>query len=150
MCHDSAVLVPSGRKLRGRDLPNGSVDYAWKALAAIRLVNGGLALLAPRWLARRLGVRPELQPAIIYPLRMFGIRTILIGADLFLEPEARPRSLRQGVLIHASDATAAVIAGLFGQLPVRSALMSASISSVNTALAVFAARRLSGSRRRRG
>ena len=125
-------------------------DYAWKALATIRLVNGVLALFAPRWLARRLGVRPELQPALIYPLRMFGIRTILIGADLLLEPEARPRALRQGVLIHASDAAAALIAGVFGQLPLRSALMSGSISSVNTALAVYAGRRLSRSRARRG
>ena len=136
--------------MKGRSRPGGSVELAWKALATIRLVNGVLALFAPRWLARRLGVRPELQPAIVYPFRMFGIRTILIGADLFLEPDARPRSLRQGVVIHASDTTAALVAGLMGQLPVRSALMSASISSVNTALAVYAARGLSGRRRGRG
>jgi hypothetical protein len=140
----------SDRILKGRSRPDSSVEHAWKALATIRLVNGVLALLAPRWLARRLGVRPELQPAIVYPFRMFGIRTILIGADLFLEPDARPRSLRQGVVIHASDTTAALVAGLMGQLPVRSALMSASISSVNTALAVYAARGLSGRRRGRG
>jgi hypothetical protein len=130
--------------------PNRSEEYAWKALATIRLVNGGLALVAPRWLARRLGVRPELQPAMIYPLRMFGIRTILIGADLFLEPQARPRALRQGIVIHASDTAAALIAGVFGQLPVRSALMSSFISSVNTALAVYGARRLTKGRGRQG
>jgi hypothetical protein len=119
-----------------------SVEYAWKALATIRLVNGVLALFAPRWLAARLGVRAESQAAAVYPLRMFGIRTILIGADLILEPEARQRSLQQAVLIHACDATAALTAAAFGELPVRSALMAGSISSINTALAVFAARRV--------
>ena len=55
-------------------------ELAWQALALIRLVNGGLALVAPRWLARRLGVDPTAQPAMLYALRMFGIRTVLIGA----------------------------------------------------------------------
>jgi hypothetical protein len=128
--------------MTNRMRPTRSDEYAWKALATIRLVNGGLALLAPRWLARRLGVRPELQPAIIYPLRMFGIRTILIGADLFLEPRSRRRALRQGIIIHASDTATALIAGVFGQLPIRSALMSGTISTVNTVLAVYGARRL--------
>lgn len=122
--------------------PSRSDEYAWKTLATIRLVNGGLALFAPRWLARRLGVRPELQPAMIYALRMFGIRTLLIGADLFLEPQARHRALREGIVIHASDTASALIAGVFGQLPVRSALMSGSISTVNTALAIYSAKRL--------
>jgi hypothetical protein len=125
-----------------------SVEYAWKALAGIRLINGVLALFAPRWLAGRLGVRAESQAAMVYPLRMFGIRTILIGADLFGEPEARPRALQRGVLIHACDATAALTAAVFGELPVRSALMASAISSVNTALAIFAAKRLSRSERR--
>lgn len=125
-----------------------SVEYAWKALAGIRLVNGVLALFAPRWLAGRLGVRTaESQAAMVYPLRMFGIRTILIGADLFGQPEARPRALQRGVLIHACDATAALTAAVFGELPVRSALMASGISSVNTALALFAAKRLSRSDR---
>jgi hypothetical protein len=136
--------------VRGRPPPDRSPENAWKALAAIRLINGALALLAPRWLARRLRVRAESQPAMVYPFRMFGIRTVLIGADLILRPEARLRSLRQGVLIHASDATAALIAGLFGELPLRSALISVSISSVNTALAVFAARKMAKGRRGRG
>jgi hypothetical protein len=72
---------------------------------------------------------------------MFGIRTVLMGADLFLTPQSRERSLQQAVLVHASDATAALTAGVFGGLPLRSALMAGTISSVNTALALVAARR---------
>lgn len=107
------------------------------------LTNGSLALLAPRWLAGRLGIRAEAQPATIYVLRMFGIRTVLVAADLCLEPRRRRRTLREGVLMHSSDAAAAVVAAALGQLPLRSGLMAAGISAVNTALSV------AGSRRRR-
>ena len=98
--------------MTNRMRPTRSDEYAWKALATIRLVNGGLALLAPRWLARRLGVRPELQPAIIYPLRMFGIRTIFLGVDLLWgEGVVRDAAVKRAVVIHATDTVAAVLAG---------------------------------------
>ena len=113
-------------------------EFAWRALAVIRLVNGIVALFAPAWLARRLNVDPDKQPAMLYVFRMFGIRTVFIGADLWLNPEGRARALRQGIVIHGSDTTAALIAFIFGQLPVRSALTAVAISSVNTALAVYA------------
>ncbi|HEY3082297.1 MAG TPA: hypothetical protein VGM69_20620 [Chloroflexota bacterium] len=116
-------------------------EYAWMALGVIRLINGLLALFAPGWLAGRLGVEPGSQPAVHYVLRMFGIRTVLIGADLWLNPGGRRRALQEGILIHASDATAALIAGLSGQLPFRAALTAGLISSTNTALAIFAYRR---------
>src|SRR5215210_2332653 len=93
-------------------------DYARIALATIRLFNGIGALFAPTRLARLLGVDPAANPAAIYVLRLFGIRTIVIGAELLLRDDAvRDRSLRIGVAIHASDAAAAVLAGLRGQLP---------------------------------
>src|SRR5690348_14009069 len=57
-------------------------DYARVLLASIRLLNGGLALLAPGFLARQVGVNPESNPGITYVFRMFGIRTVLIGAEL--------------------------------------------------------------------
>ena len=117
--------------------------FAWKALAAIMLTNGTLALFAPRWLAGRLGVRAESQPAAIYVLRMFGIRTVLVAADLCREPRRRRRALKEGILMHSTDAAAAVVAASLGELPVREGLMAAGISTVNLALC------LAGSRRRR-
>jgi len=120
--------------------PRTVSDCAWMALGVIRFVNGILALLAPGFLARRLGVRPESQPAMLYVFRMFGIRTVLIALDLWLRPTERRRALRQGILIHASDTTAALMAGLFGQLPARSAATATLISATNTALAIVAAR----------
>src|SRR5262249_1390222 len=116
---------------------------AWKALAAIMLTNGTLALLAPRWLAARLGVRAQSQPATVYVLRMFGIRTVLVAADLCLEPRRRRRALREGILMHSTDAAAPLVAAALGELPVREGMLAAGISTVNTLLC------LAGSRRRR-
>ena len=53
-------------------------DAARYALAAIRIFNGGTALLAPERLDARLG----LDRSADYPWRMFGIRTVLMGVDL--------------------------------------------------------------------
>jgi hypothetical protein len=114
-------------------------DYARIALGLIRLFNGAAALFAPSMLMQRLGVDPKAQAATAYGLRMFGIRTILIGADLLRDrPEARAEALRAAPLIHASDVVSAVTAGLRGDLPRRGALLATLISSVNVALAVVA------------
>jgi hypothetical protein len=114
--------------------------FAWKALAGIMLVNGTLGVLAPRFLTRRLGVRPENQPGMLYVFRMFGIRTLFIAIDLIRRPNDRERALREGVIVHATDAGAALTAGAFGQLPLRPALMVAGISIANTFLAITGAR----------
>ena len=119
------------------------------ALAAIRLLNGGMALFTPEQLARRLGVDPDKAEvgrgrfdrsgAIIYVLRMFGIRTVLLGADLLLlRGEELDRALRRAPLIHASDTIAAAGAGAKGYLAPRTAALTTLISGVNTALAVAA------------
>ena len=109
------------------------------ALASIRLFNGAAALFAPATLARRLGVDPEANRAALYVLRMFGVRTVLIGAQLLLRDESvRSHSLRVAPVIHAVDAAAALIAGDRGHLPRRVATTAALISTVNTVLAVVA------------
>jgi hypothetical protein len=109
------------------------------ALAGVRLVNGALALFAPAVLARLLGIDLATSPGLSYALRMFGVRTLVIGADLLSpDPAVRARALRQGLVIHASDATAAVLAGLGRQLPPRAAATGALISAGNVALALAA------------
>ena len=66
-------------------------------LGCIRLFNGTAALLVPAKTARRLGVDPEANPAPIYPLRMFGVRTVILGCELlFGDPATRRRSARLG------------------------------------------------------
>jgi hypothetical protein len=116
-------------------------DQARVALGAIRSFNGIAALLMPRTMVRRLGADPDENGTAIYVLRMFGVRTAFLGAELFLlEGERRQEALRNGVVIHACDATAALIAGMRGQLPRKVATLVFVISSVNTALAIVALR----------
>lgn len=112
------------------------------ALAGVRLVNGALALLAPRFLLRRLGVDAGSGPQPgVYPFRMFGIRTLVIGAELLLlDGDDRRRATRLAVLIHASDTVSAALCGLRGDLPRRTAVLTTAISGVNTGLAVVATR----------
>jgi hypothetical protein len=143
-----------------------SRDHARIALATIRLVNGGLALLAPEVMLRRFeagrragpGAGPDAGRVAVYPLRMFGIRTVVLGIQLLASGSGQQSgsgpltgsgsvngsgpwtgSLRQqgqaGVVIHAADAVSAITAGLRRQLPARVCVAAAGISLTNTALA---------------
>jgi hypothetical protein len=114
---------------------------ARKTLAAVRLFNGTAGLLAPGLLLRRLGTDPKIDRSGVYPFRMFGIRTVLIGADLLLlRGEERRRATRLAVVIHATDTVSAATAGLRGDLPRKAAVVTTLISAGNTALAVIATR----------
>jgi hypothetical protein len=95
-------------------------DFARITLTCIRLFNGVAALFVPATLARRLGVDPEANPAALYALRLFGVRTVLIGAQLLLRNSGvHAHSLRVAPVIHALDVAATLIAGERGQLPRR-------------------------------
>lgn len=119
-----------------------SPDTARKALAAVRIVMGAAGLVAPELMLRRLGVNTTLDRSGTYPFRMFGIRTVLIGADLLLlQGNDLRRASRFAVVIHATDTISAATTGIRGDLPRRQAIMATSISAVNTALAVAALRR---------
>jgi hypothetical protein len=96
-------------------------------------------LFATRPFSSRLGVDPDSSPAAVYALRLFGIRTIYIGAELLF---ARGEHLRNAVavapVIHVSDTVSAALAGAGGQLPKKSARMGVAISSVNVLLSLLA------------
>jgi hypothetical protein len=115
---------------------------ARKALATIRIVNGALALVAPEVLMGRLGVDTSRDRSGSYPFRMFGIRTVLIGADLLLLSGAElRRAERLALLIHASDTVSASVTTLRGDLQLKHGLVATAISATNTVLAVAALRR---------
>ncbi len=120
-----------------------SKERARRILALIRLVNGLAALLAPARLVRMFGLDPEANGAAIYALRLFGIRTVILGIQLLRsEGEALDEAVKYALPIHASDAASAAIAGVRGELPRRAAVTGTIISSINTALAAFARRGL--------
>lgn len=117
-----------------------SAGTARKLLAAVRIVNGATALVAPTFLLRRVGTDTAKDTSGVYPFRLFGIRTVLIGVDLLtLTGDERRRATRLAVLIHATDTLSAATAGLQGHLPRRAALMTTALSASNTVLAVIAA-----------
>ena len=121
-------------------MPTGRAPgLARVTLAAIRLVNGSAALVAPSLLARNLGVGSGDNQTVQYVFRMFGIRTVVMGLQLLLpDGELRRASVRTAPVIHASDTASAALAGLTRQIPARPALIATSISALNTALALTA------------
>ena len=111
---------------------------AVRALAAIRIVNGTLGLLAPQVLVRRTSTDPSTTEPY-YAFRMFGVRTVVLGFDLLtLTGPAQNRARTQAVIIHATDTAAAFLGGLRGDVPPRVARTTVAISAVNTVLAVVA------------
>jgi hypothetical protein len=119
------------------------------ALGGIRIVNGALGLLAPGVIQKRLGDQaPERNAAAIYGLRLFGVRTVLIGLDLFRLPDvALDGALRSAVIIHAGDTATVLTLHRRKVLSTELARPLALISGLNTTLAViaFLAHRRSGS-----
>jgi hypothetical protein len=116
-----------------------AADKARIALAAVRMFNGAGALVAPQAFARRMGAAPGAEGPSVHPWRMFGIRTALIALDLLSrDPAVRRHALRVALLIHVSDTISAARAGLAGQLPRRSAILTTSISAGNVVLAGIA------------
>jgi hypothetical protein len=119
---------------------NNKRDLARIVLALIRLFNGLAAVVVPGVLARQVGVDPEANPGVQYVFRMFGVRTVLLGAELLFQTgDRRAEALRKAPLIHASDTVAAVLASLSGNFPKRGRVIVA-ISALNTVLAVIASR----------
>ena len=114
-------------------------DYARVALAGIRIFNAAMALAAPKFLIDRLGLDPRANVGMVYPFRMFGIRTLIIGLEL-LQPdgEIRRHAQRMAVFIHGSDAVSALIARMTGQLPARQGTITVIISTTNFVLALLA------------
>jgi hypothetical protein len=110
------------------------------ALATVRLVNGGVGLLAPRLFIRRFDPDRPASPAAIYAFRLFGIRTVLIALDL-LRPARAQRAAKEGVLIHASDTVTAAALALSGAVPQRTGIATTAISAGNVVLAVLAIER---------
>lgn len=108
------------------------------ALALIRIVNGAIALVAPSIIVKRFGETPGESAAATYGLRLFGVRTVLIGVDLVTQrgPALR-HTTGQAVVIHLSDTLTAGGLGISGRLRPRMAIPLTLISAINTVLAII-------------
>jgi hypothetical protein len=82
---------------------------------------------------------PAANPAAIYGLRLFGIRTVFIGLDLIrLHGRDLDRALRVAPIIHASDTATVLALQRNKQLSPERARPLVLISGLNTVLAVTA------------
>ncbi|MEU4420880.1 hypothetical protein AB0F81_09650 [Actinoplanes sp. NPDC024001] len=119
-----------------------TAQYARYALGGIRLINGVLGWVTPERLIGRIDPGSSPNPAAVYAFRLFGVRTVLLGAELLTSHGARQREIvREGVLIHASDTVTSVLLGARGLLPRRTVVMLVLISATNTVLALVALER---------
>lgn len=110
---------------------------AARTLAGIRLTNGVLGLLAPRILLRRLGTDAGRGDSAVYPLRLFGIRNIVLGVDLLTTRDAEfRRAAATSVIVHATDLASVVSGGLRGGIPPGPARIVTILSGINTGLAL--------------
>ena len=110
------------------------------ALGVIRIVNGAIGLAAPAVIMRRFGENsPASNPAATYGLRLFGIRTVLIGVDLLrMQGRELDHALRAAPIIHASDTATVLALKQSKQLSPELARPLALISGTNTVLALTA------------
>ncbi|MBB5158854.1 hypothetical protein [Saccharopolyspora phatthalungensis] len=116
-------------------------DNARYLLASVRLANGVAGLVAPQVLIRRIEGKREPSPAAIYAFRLFGIRTVLLGLDLFLSHgDEAQQSLREGVVIHSCDVATVTLLAIQRRISRRTAALLALISTGNVALALSALR----------
>jgi hypothetical protein len=137
--YDGAVGVAPRR--RGGATSSRVGDAARVALAAIRIFNGAVGLFAPAMAARRIGTAPDAAP--YYPWRLFGVRTVIIGAELLSrDPDVRENAVRIALPIHAIDTASAAVGGLLGETPKRTSVMLTLVSGINTVLALLARRTL--------
>jgi hypothetical protein len=114
-----------------------NADIARVLLAGVRLTMGSAGLLVPDLVIRRLAIDPATQPAMRYPLRMFGIRTVLIGADLLSTSDSRRQHAELvAPVVHGSDTVAALLARRRGDLPAKAGAMVTAISAGNLAMSL--------------
>jgi hypothetical protein len=110
-------------------------NWSVRLLAAIRIVNGGIALFAPTVFARQMHASSA-EGAVQYPFRLFGVRALVNGVEL-LNPDVAGRWLPEvTVIVHASDLVAATVAGRRGEVSPEFARRTMALSGLNTVLAV--------------
>ena len=108
------------------------------ALGLVRLANGSLALFAPDVLGKRLGVATKDSPGLGYGLRLFGVRTVLLGLGLLrARNDAESPVVRQALVVHTADTAAALVVMQRGELPAKGAKLAVAASAINIVLAVL-------------
>lgn len=118
-------------------MPQSYRDFARMLLGLVRLINGAIALFAPQIIIGRFDEDGRDVPVTRYALRMFGVRTVLIGLDLFrgVGPK-RSHAVKVAPVVHVSDTVAAVLAARSGKVARSTGALIVAISALNTLLSL--------------
>jgi hypothetical protein len=112
-------------------------NLARVSLGLIRLTNGAIAVVAPQLITRRF-MSGDPPPVAVYALRMFGIRTVLVGFDLLRTPgRERTHAARVAPIIHGSDLLSAIFVATSGRAPKEISRFIVVISGINMMLALL-------------
>lgn len=115
---------------------------ARRTLATLRAAVGVGALVAPNLAGRAFGIDMTANRAAPFVVRMFGARELYMASPFLMPaPGLDERELAaRGVPVDVTDAGAALLAGVRGYLPWRSAAMAATVAGVAAWLGSVAAR----------
>ncbi|MGR6967787.1 hypothetical protein ACU610_25330 [Geodermatophilus sp. URMC 61] len=105
-----------------------------------RFVLGPLSIACPGFTSRLMLMPPEVNPGTPYFLRLFGGRDLYLGVAALLTPEpTRGQVIGTAAAVDAVDATAALIAGVRGDIPAPAALLAAGAGTMGSLLGLAAA-----------
>ena len=115
-------------------------ELARKILMSARTAVGWSSLLAPRLILRVFGVQGPIRAELVYAMRLFGIRDVLLAYQLYQAqrhdagPDELEEALRQGIAVDTIDTASALVGGAFGKLRGSTALMGAGFAALAAAL----------------
>ena len=110
-----------------------------RTFVLMRAVVGGTSWLAPRLSGRLFGFDPDANPQAAYWARLFGVRDVVLGVGaLQTDGAARRRILALTAACDAADLAATALARRSGDLPARTALLSAGLAVTAGAVAAAA------------
>ena len=113
---------------------------ARRALMSLRTAVGWSSMVMPRLTLRIFGVNAAEQPGLVYVLRLFGIRDILMAYQLYQAQtvhstaEEMEEALRQGMAVEGIDTLSALVAGARGNISARTAAMGAGTAALAAAI----------------
>jgi len=116
---------------------------ARKSLMAARAAVGWSSLLFPTLVLRLFGVKGHLRGELKYALRLFGIRDVLLGYQLYqaeregAHPDELEEALRQGIVVDAVDTASAMVLGVRGGASARTVLMGAAAAGAAAGLGMM-------------
>lgn len=114
-------------------------SQALRMLIAARFIIGASSWFLPTFTARVMFIDAKANPALPYPLRLFGVRDVLMGVWILTsEDKVLDRHLNMSVATDLIDVAASGITGLTGHTRRRSAIFCCGAALIGALLGAAA------------